>query len=240
MRRSKRRTRILDEKEYLNSERLARMMTTLRRAWKSRNGDFLGLRDAFMTELGLSTGLRVEEMADLSCEDLQISGRERSVVVRKGKGSKRRVVRISERFKERCAVFIEAKGKAGEPTEPAAPVFYSPVTGKALTRRALQKAFKRVAKTAGLGREFSIHCLRHTYGTRLTRVCGKYLPLVQRQMGHDSIETTAVYLHVEDSELDEAVEELSRQLGSTHRTNGALRAQPRHTPEERRNCGGRT
>lgn len=200
----------LDQSQYFNEEEIAALMSVALRTWDGE--DFVPKRNAFLAELGLSTGLRVAEMADLACADMQVSGRWRSVVVRHGKGNKRRVVRVSERFKERCVLFIEAKGQAGEPVVPESPVFRSPRTGRALTRRALQKIFKRTAKQAGLGETRSIHALRHTYGTQLCKASGNNLRLVQRQMGHNSLETTAIYLHVQDRELDEAVEKLSEQI----------------------------
>lgn len=205
-------TPVLDETKYLNSQEVEKLLKFTSEAWSRRPPRFLEIRDAFMAELGLSTGLRVAELAGLACRDLQISGQERSVVVRCGKGRKRRVVRISPAFRERCLAFMEAKRSAGQPVLPNSPVFLSPVTGLSLTRRALQKAFKRIVGKAGLSRDYSIHALRHTYGTRLCKASGKDLRLVQLQMGHGSIETTKIYLHVEDPQLDRAVRKLSEQL----------------------------
>lgn len=200
----------LDESQYFSQEEIASLMAAALDAW--REDDFIRKRDAFLTELGLSTGLRLAEMAGLACADLQVSGCWRSVVVRHGKGNKRRVVRVSERFKERCLVFLEAKGQTGEPVAPESPVFYSRVTRKALTPRALQKAFGRVLKRSGVMHGRSIHALRHTYGTQLCMASGNNLRLVQRLLGHTSLETTAIYLHTPSRELDEAVEKLSEQI----------------------------
>jgi integrase/recombinase XerD len=189
-------------------------MGLVSQAWSRSPSNFTEQRDAFLAEFGLSTGLRVAEMADLACQDLQVEGEGRSVVVRCGKGKKRRVVRISGAFRHRCLVFLEAKRAADEPLLPDSPVFRSPATGLALTRRALQKAFKRTARKAGLSPVYSIHALRHTYGTQLCKASGNNLRLVQQQMGHESIETTAIYLHVENEQLEEAVRKLSERLGS--------------------------
>jgi site-specific recombinase XerD len=204
--------RFLDESKYFKTEEVMKLMEKVGSAWADQAAGFRGKRDTFLIEFGLSTGLRVSEMTDLACGDLQVMGECRSVVVRRGKGKKRRVVRISEPFKERCVAFLETKGQAGEPTGPDAPVFYSSPTGRGITRRGLLKIFKRVVKQAGLGETRPIHALRHTYGTQLCRASGNNLRLVQRQMGHDSIETTAIYLHVESHQMDEAVERLSKQL----------------------------
>ena len=144
-----RQARTLDATQYFKSEEARRLMISVLRVWRRDRRDFAKLKDAFLVDVGLSTGLRVAEMAALECRDLQVQGKAHSVVVRKGKGSKRRVVRISQSFRHRCLAFLEMKGKNSEPTDAASPVFRSPVTGLALTRRALQKMFKRMAGRAG-------------------------------------------------------------------------------------------
>lgn len=182
--------------------------------WTELNGNILPARDAFLIELGLATGLRVEEMADLQCQDLQAENGMCSVVVRKGKGDKRRVIKISNQFKQRCIRFAKLKESLGEPTYSGAPIFYSWKTSRALTKRTLQRSFKRVMKQMNFPDYYSIHALRHTYGTQLCRASGQNLKLVQQQMGHTSIKSTEVYLHVEDTTLNEAVENHSRLLNS--------------------------
>ena len=137
----------------------------------------------------------------------------RSVVVRNGKGNKRRVVRISKAFKRQCSRFLKLKQEMGEPTQPEAAVFFSRHYGKkSLTARALQRRFKRVMEKLNFPTHYSIHALRHTYGTQLCRASGYNLRLVQQQMGHSSIKSTQVYLHVEDETLDEAMERHARLL----------------------------
>lgn len=196
----------LDETKYLKLVQVQRIMQHCDRCIAQARNRFLSIRDAFLVELGLATGLRVHEMADLKCEDLQIAGGMHSMVVEHGKEDKRRVVRISERFKWQCRQFLNLKEQHGEPTAPDAPLFYSCRTGRALAIRTLQKSFKRVMKSLSLPEHFSIHALRHTYGTQLCRASGNNLKLVQDQMGHASIRSTEVYLHVEDEVLDRALE----------------------------------
>jgi site-specific recombinase XerD len=160
-----------------------------------------------MVELGLNTGLRVQEMADLKCGDLLLSGNESSLVVRKGKGDKKRSVWISPTFKASCKFFLKWKQRQGHSVEPEAPVLTS-VQGKSVTKRTLQNAFKKVARAAGLEVHYSIHCLRHTYGTHLLRAGGFNLRLVQEQLGHSSVRVTEVYTSLIDVDAKKAVGKL--------------------------------
>lgn len=196
----------LDETKYIKLDQVRLLMLFCQRSWEETNGRILPIRDAFMVELGLSAGLRVHEMVALQCRDLQTSNGMRSIVVRKGKGDKRRVVRISDSLSAQCARFLELKLSLGEPVTPESPVFYSPRSRGALSRRSLQRAFKRVIQKVNLPTYFSIHSLRHSFGTHLCRASGYNLRLVQQQMGHASLKSTEVYLHVEDETLAAAVE----------------------------------
>lgn len=172
-----------------------------------RQGKQVPVRDWFMVELGLNSGLRVEEMANLKCSDLLIAERESSLIVQKGKGGKKRVVRISSEFKKDCLWFLRWKRKNGQDTSEDAFLLAS-IKGKQLTTRALQKAFKRCLSRAGLEKHFSIHCLRHTYGSFLYKASKYNLRLVQKQLGHSSIRTTEVYASLIDPDAQEAVERL--------------------------------
>ena len=79
--------------------------------------------------------------------------------------------------------------------------------GERLTKRALQKQFKKCVKDAGLPEHYSIHCLRHTYATFLLKASGN-LKLVQIQLGHSSIKTTEVYISLIEKDTDKALENL--------------------------------
>jgi len=220
----------LEEDRFLDSHEAVSLMKTAEGLWICRNKTLTPKRDAFVIQLGLATGLRVCEMAGLSCGDLRVTPPWSSVLVRHGKGDKRRTVPISPLFRERCVSFIEAKGKSGEPTRPDSPVFYSTMTGTALTRRALQKSFKRTAHVAGLAKVYSIHALRHTFGTEMCRssTAGEIatLRMVQRLMGHSSLQTTLIYLHTARREVERTVERhwlrLKGELSEEEETRSAL------------------
>jgi len=199
---------VLDEAKYLNFEELQKLRKSCKKvkALAPPHDGVVVVRDWFMIELSLFTGLRVEEMRNLKCGDLLLEEDRSSIIVRKGKGNKKRVVQIGEEFKNTCFTFLRWKRKVGQDTDKDSFLLVSK-KGK-LTKRALQKAFKRCTKRAGLATYYSIHSLRHTYACFLYKASKHNLKLVQRQLGHSSIKTTEVYANLLDSDVKEAVENL--------------------------------
>ena len=200
---------VLSEKKYLKLSEVNKLRKVCRETLylALRPGKSVMGRNWFMIEIGLNTGLRVEEMRDLKCGDLHIQKDQSSVSVRKGKGNKPRTVRISESFKNKCKKFLTWKAKKGQNAEPEAYLLTNN-KGNQLSKRALQKAFKKCIKKAGLPGHYSIHSLRHTYGSFLYVSSNHNLRLVQEQLGHSSIRTTEVYASLMDEDVKKAVEKI--------------------------------
>lgn len=202
---------VLDEDKYLGLEEVHKLIETCRKEKETalRFGKKAGVRDWFIVELGLQAGLRVDEMANLRCKDLLIGENRSSIIVQRGKGGKKRSVKISSGFKKVCQWFLGWKTKMGQDTGDTAYVFTSS-KGRQLTRRALQKVFKRCIRKAGLPEHYSIHCLRHTYGSHLYKASNHNLRLVQEQLGHSSVKVTEVYVSLMDTDALKAVGRLYR------------------------------
>ena len=166
------------------------------------------VRDHFIVDLGLSTGLRVMEIAALKCGDLDLEARVPCLLVREGKGSKKRRVFFNDKFKKHCKEYLAWKQDVGESTEVDQPLLLSTRTGGHLTTRAIQKAFKRCAKKANLSSHYSIHCLRHSYASFLYKASNWNLRLVQKQLGHARISTTQVYADVMMPDIKKALNKL--------------------------------
>ena len=148
------------------------------------------------------------EIAALRCGDLCFDGMAACLLVRAGKGGKRRTVFINSVFAKCCRRFLRWKRRTGEPISADSPLIRSRETGGHMTRRALQSAFKRCARKAGLARHYSIHCLRHTYACFLLKASNWNLRLVQKQLGHARISTTQVYADVMVPDIRDALERL--------------------------------
>ena len=173
------------------------------------SGNRIAVRDCFIIRLGLATGLRVMEIAALKCDDFSFEDNIPSLVVKNGKGRKRRRVFFNIAFKNRCKEYLGWKLSIGESITPDQPLFLSSTTGNHLTTRAIQKVFKKCARKAGLSPHYSIHCLRHTYACFLLKASNWNLRLVQKQLGHSKITTTQVYADVMAPDIKIALEKLT-------------------------------
>jgi site-specific recombinase XerD len=203
-------TWVLDPGKFLSREEASRLLETVRRRAKAAMayGNKVAVRDYFIIDLALSTGLRVMEIAQLKCGDVFLRGSICLLLVRKGKGEKKRLVRFNGSFRQHCEEYISWKQSVGEPTGVGDPLILSSNTGRHMTARALEKAFKRSAARAGLSTHYSIHCARHTYACELYRASAYNLRLVQKQLGHTYISTTQVYADVLEPDMQRALERL--------------------------------
>lgn len=196
----------LNETKYLDLNKVKRLRKKLEisRDKALTESRIIPLRDWFMVELGLFTGLRVEEMVNLQSFDFHLKEEQFSLTVRQGKGDKSRTVYFSETFKNECLFYLKQKNKL----IPKSDYLFTNSNGRQLTKRALQKSFKRCLNLAKIESYYSIHCLRHTFGSYLYKSSNHNLRLVQEQLGHSSIRTTQVYAGLMSDEIKKAVEKL--------------------------------
>ena len=200
----------LDPKKFLSRKEAEKLLAVAKNRAESAYAKErkTAVRDYFIIHLGLATGLRVMEIAALKCDDLDLEDAVPSLLVREGKGKKKRRVFFNDTFKKHCREYLAWKQNIGESVESEQPLLLSVRTGGHLTTRAIQKAFKRCAKKAYLPLHYSIHCLRHTYACFLLKASDWNLRLVQKQLGHAKITTTQVYADVMLPEIKKALNRL--------------------------------
>ena len=78
-------------------------------------------------------------------------------------------------------------------------LFYN-YQGNKLSRQAVFKYIKKLAKESGIEKEISPHTIRHSFATHLLEG-GSDLRIVQELLGHEDIETTQIYTHIDHSKL---------------------------------------
>jgi site-specific recombinase XerD len=164
------------------------------------------IRRWMVVDLALFSGLRVFEIAALTIGDLSLSGSEKLLYVRKGKGDKSGYVTIDRALAKHLKEFIAWKKAAGESTTPEAPLLTGS-GGKHYSTRALREHFKEALRKAGLPEHYSIHSARHTFATYLLAESNN-LRLVQKQLRHSSPGVTAVYADVTPEDISAAMENL--------------------------------
>lgn len=132
-------------------------------------------------------GLRLMEALNLKPSDIDS---ERMVIrVRQGKGRKDRYVTLSSTLLEILRAYYRACRPKGE-------WLFPNMTGKyPIHSTAVQRACREAALVAGLHKRVTTHTLRHSYATSLLEM-GVDLRTIQVLMGHTSLNTTAIYLHV--------------------------------------------
>ena len=201
---------ILEPGKFLTKDEAIRLLNAARHRAEAfqTKGKKVAIRDYFIIHLALATGLRVMEIAALKCSDIHLSNTMCSLLVRKGKGNKKRQVLFTGAFKKHCKEYLKWKQQLGESIEQEEPLIVSSNTGGHMTTRAIQKVFKRCAEKAYLNSSYAIHCLRHTYACFLLKASKWNLRLVQKQLGHSRITTTQVYADVMMPEIKKALDRL--------------------------------
>ena len=146
-------------------------------------------RDRAMFMLMLRCGLRVEEVALLTVDAIEY--RSRQLYVFNGKGSKDRVVYLSEDAKSALEEYMQKRRWSKE--KRVFLVQKGPLRGKPVSVRGIQKRIEHYAQRAGI--EVSCHHLRHTMATQLLNADAD-LVTIQDLLGHSRITTTQCYCRV--------------------------------------------
>lgn len=157
------------------------------------------IRDAAMLEVLYSCGLRVSELTSLRIRDLFFG---EGYIRVTGKGDKQRLVPISSTVRERIHRYLEVRrsARAGEET------LFLNNRGSSLTRVMIFTILREAARRAGIEKKISPHTFRHSFATHLLEG-GASIRQVQELLGHESILTTEIYTHLDDSHLRQTVEE---------------------------------
>jgi len=161
-----------------------------------------GKRDRAMLELLYSCGLRVSELITLRLSDLFFGEGYIRVM---GKGSKQRLVPIGNVARERIMIYMdERKVKDGKNKD----ILFLNNRGDKLTRIMVFTIIRQAVERVGIKKTVSPHTFRHSFATHLL-TGGASIRQVQEMLGHESIETTEVYTHLDTSRLRETVEKIS-------------------------------
>ncbi len=167
---------------------------------------WIGRRDRTLLSLAIQTGLRVSELVTLRCRDIVLGP---SPYVRcEGKGRKQRCTPL----RRDLVALVEAwlRERRGQPDDPVFPS----QRGGALSRDALEKLLAKYATSAATkspslkGKRVSPHVLRHTAAMELLRH-GVDRTVIALWLGHESVETTHVYLHADLNLKEQALAKTS-------------------------------
>lgn len=145
-------------------------------------------------------GLRVNEISQLNKEDLRLT--ENLIIVHKGKNSKRRLVPINDKISKEMEAFIFSnESKTNE--------LFINSKGRRMQEWTLNSILKKLIKRTNFGNQMTteelnkigIHSLRHSIATHLLEN-GMKLEQVQTFLGHSHIESTEIYTHITQNQLN--------------------------------------
>lgn len=160
-----------------------------------------GERNRAMLETLYGCGLRVSELIDLKISDLFF---EEDFIKVTGKGDKQRFVPISSVNKKYINIYRNEIRVHLKIQEGFQDILFLNRRGKQLTRAMIFTIVKNLAVTIGLKKNISPHTFRHSFATHLLEN-GADLRAIQQMLGHESITTTEIYMHVDRSHLAEVM-----------------------------------
>ena len=159
------------------------------------------IRNRTIIEVLYGCGLRVSELCDLEIGRIFLN--EGYLIVR-GKGNKERLVPLAEPTIDAIADYLEVraaiKAKPGEEHI----LFVSVRRSSRMSRSMIFRIVRQCAALAGVRRTISPHTLRHSFATHLLEG-GANLRAIQQMLGHESIATTEIYLHLDRSHLRQEI-----------------------------------
>ncbi len=161
-----------------------------------------GQRNKAMLETMYSCGLRVSELVGLRLSDLYLND---GFVKVKGKGSKERLVPVSNKAIHEISLYLPDRAKL-DIAKGHEDFLFLNQRGKALSRVMVFTIIKNLAASIGLQKSISPHTFRHSFATHLVEG-GADLRAVQEMLGHESILTTEIYTHLDRSFLRQTIVE---------------------------------
>jgi len=160
-----------------------------------------GERNRAMLETLYSCGLRVSELINLKLSDLFF---DEGFVKVTGKGNKQRFVPIGKLTEKYINFYLESYRNHLKAVKGHEDVLFLNRRGKQLTRAMVFTIIKDLAVKIGLKKTISPHTFRHSFATHLLEN-GADLRSIQLMLGHESITTTEVYMHLDRKFLAEVL-----------------------------------
>ncbi len=162
-----------------------------------------GERNRAMLECLYSCGLRVSELINLQLSDLFFK---EDFIKVTGKGDKQRFVPIAKQTQKYISIYKNEVRPHIPTVKEYQDTLFLNRRGKQLTRAMIFTIVKKAAEKAGIKKSISPHTFRHSFATHLLEN-GADLRAIQLMLGHESITTTEIYMHVDRTHLKNTLEQ---------------------------------
>ena len=154
-------------------------------------------RDYCILTIFLNCALRLSELVNMNVEQVQADA-----IQIIGKGNKERRIFHTPATKKALAAWMERRSAMNPQTN----ALFITKHGTRIKTRGVQDIVKKYLRMAGLdGRGLSTHKLRHTSATTMFKYGNVDVRTLQVILGHESLNTTQIYTHVDDNQIQSAV-----------------------------------
>jgi len=161
--------------------------------------NIMGIRDFSILTMLSFTGIRLNELVNITLKDLDL---ERETLKVSGKGSKERLVPLNKIVINSIKAYLERR-----PISDSEAIFLNKF-GTRLSGRSVENIVKKYVRLAGINKsKISPHKLRHTFAT-LLHMKEVDIIEIQKLLGHASITSTQIYTHTNPEKLKRAVDKL--------------------------------
>jgi integrase/recombinase XerD len=162
-----------------------------------------GQRNKAIIETLYGCGLRVSELTNLKISHLHF---EEGFIKVVGKGNKERLVPINDYTQKFIEIYKDEVRIHQEPKSEFKDILFLNRRGAQLTRAMIFTIVKQLAKEAHIQKNISPHTFRHSFATHLLEN-GANLRVIQQMLGHESITTTEIYMHLDKTHLRSVLEQ---------------------------------
>ena len=185
--------------KYLTVEEAVKLIETVRADKESKTR----IRDHAIIVLFLNTGMRLSELVGLNLESFDP---DLTMVKVLGKGSKERVIYLNKAARAAMIEYLRQRLDPKHVRTSSNAVFLSGRENR-ISNKTVQWMVQKYLKMAGLGAKgLSVHKLRHTAATLMYQSGKVDIRVLKDILGHEQLNTTQIYTHVVDRNLEEAVE----------------------------------
>ena len=162
-----------------------------------------GHRNRAIIETLYGSGLRVSELVDLKISDLYF---DENMMLINGKGDKQRLVPLGAFAKKFIQLYIDDVRILNKISNEDRDTLFLNRNGKKLTRAMIFTIVRQLGQMVGIEKKISPHTFRHSFATHLLEN-GADLRTIQTLMGHESITTTEVYMHLDTHHLSQVLKD---------------------------------
>ncbi len=160
-------------------------------------------RDYAIITLFLNCGMRLSELVNINIKDIKFDDCKMTVI---GKGNKERTIYLNKACIKAINEYLETRPKERIDFKSKDALFLSERRER-ISNRTVQHIVEKELRQAGLDTsKYSTHKLRHTAATLMYQYGNVDIRALQELLGHESISTTEIYTHVENTQVRNAVE----------------------------------